>query len=67
VGSMDFPVRWDEETVAVAATAHRIECTIAVRRHYRYVVKQYFYKIGKIPYMKIFTYIIEMMYCIHSS
>jgi hypothetical protein len=29
----------------------------------RYVVKQYFYIIGKIAYLKIVTYIIEMMYC----
>ncbi len=67
MGSMDFPVRWDEETVAVAATAHHIECTIAVRSHYGYAVKQYFDKIIKIAYLKIFTYIIEMMYSIHSS
>jgi hypothetical protein len=33
----------------------------------RYAVKQYFYKIGKIAYLKIFTCIIEMMYCIMSS
>jgi hypothetical protein len=29
----------------------------------RYAVKQYFYKIGKIAYLKIVTCIIEMMYC----
>jgi hypothetical protein len=33
----------------------------------RYTVKQYFYKIAKFAYLKIFTYIIEMMYCVHSS
>jgi hypothetical protein len=32
----------------------------------KYVVKQYLYKIRKIAYLKIFTRIIEMMYCIHS-
>jgi hypothetical protein len=63
VGSMDRPVWWDEETVAV----HCTKCTLAARSHYRYAIKQYFYKIGKIAYLKIFTYIIEMMYYIHSS
>jgi hypothetical protein len=29
----------------------------------RYAVKQYLYKIRKIVYLKIFTYIIKMMYC----
>jgi hypothetical protein len=32
----------------------------------KYVIKQYLYKIGKIAYL-IFTCVIEMMYCIHSS
>jgi hypothetical protein len=41
--------------------------SLAARSCYRYTVKQYFYKIGKITYLKIFTCIIEMMYCIHSS
>jgi hypothetical protein len=45
VGSMDRPVWWDEETAAVAV--HRTECTLATRSHYRYTIKQYFYKIGK--------------------
>jgi hypothetical protein len=65
VGSMDRPVWWDEETAAVVA--HRTECTLAATSCYRYAVKQYFYKIEKITYLKIFTCIIEMMYCIHSS
>jgi hypothetical protein len=29
----------------------------------RYAVEQYFYKIGKIAYLKIVTCIIEMLYC----
>jgi hypothetical protein len=62
---MDRPVWWNEETTAVAA--HHTECTLAARSCYRYVVEQYFYKIGKIAYLKIFTCIIEMMYYIHSS
>jgi hypothetical protein len=33
----------------------------------RYAIEQYFYKIKIIAYLKIFTCIIEMMYCIHSS
>jgi hypothetical protein len=61
---MDHPVWWDEEMVVAA---HRMECTLAAISHYRYAVKQYFYKIGKIAYLKIFNCIIEMMYCIHSS
>jgi hypothetical protein len=65
VGSIDRLVWWDEETMAVVV--HRTECTLATRSHYRYAVKQYFYKIRKIAYLKIFTCIIEMMYCIHSS
>jgi hypothetical protein len=48
VGSIDRPVWWDEETVVAAAAAHHRECTLAVRSCYRYGVKQYFYKIGKI-------------------
>jgi hypothetical protein len=62
---MDRPVWWDEETAV--AMMHRTKCTLAVRSRYRYAVKQYFYKIRKIAYLKIFTCIIEMMYCIHSS
>jgi hypothetical protein len=65
VGSMDHPVWWDEEAAAVAA--HCTKCTLTARSPYRYAVKQYFYKITKIAYLKIFTYIIEMMYSIHSS
>jgi hypothetical protein len=61
---MDCPVWWDEETMVAAV--QRMECTLAARSHYRYVVKQYFYKIGKNTYLKIFIYIIKMMYCIHS-
>jgi hypothetical protein len=45
VGSMDHPVWWDEEMVAVVA--HHTECTLATRSHYRYTVKLYFYKIKK--------------------
>jgi hypothetical protein len=57
---MDLPVWWDEETAAVVV--HRTECTLATRSHYRYTIKQYFYKIGKkIAYLKIFTYINKMM------
>jgi hypothetical protein len=62
---MDHPVWWDEETMTVVA--HYTECTLAARSRYRYAFKQYFYKIGKIAYLKIFTCTIEMMYCIHSS
>jgi hypothetical protein len=62
---MDRSVWWDKETAAVVA--HYTECTLAARSCYRYAVKQYFYKIRKITYLKIFIYIIEMMYCIHSS
>jgi hypothetical protein len=29
----------------------------------RYIVKQYFYKIGKFVYLKIVTCIVDMMYC----
>jgi hypothetical protein len=65
VGPMDRPVWWDEETAAVVV--HRMECTLIVRSHYRYTVKQYFYKIKKNAYLKIFTCIIEMIYYIHSS
>jgi hypothetical protein len=65
VGSMDCPVWWDEETVAVVM--YHMECTLATRSRYRYTVKLYFYKIRKIAYMKIFTCIIKIMYCIHSS
>jgi hypothetical protein len=61
---MDRSVWWDEET---ALMTHHTECTLAARSHYRYTVKQYLYKIGKIAYLKIFTCIIKMMYCIHSS
>jgi hypothetical protein len=43
VGSMDLPVWWDEEMMAVAV--HDTESTLAVRSHYRYAVEQYFYKI----------------------
>jgi hypothetical protein len=46
VGSMDRPVWWDEETTAV------VTHTVPV---IKYAVKQYFYKIGKIAYLKIFT------------
>jgi hypothetical protein len=63
VGLIDQPVWWDEETTVAA---HHTECTLAARTCYRYTVKKYFYKIGKIIYLKIFTCIIEMMYCIHS-
>jgi hypothetical protein len=62
---MDRPVWWDEEMVV--AGAHRMECTLVARSCYRYAVKKYFYKIRKIAYLKIFTCIIDMMYCIHSS
>jgi hypothetical protein len=62
VGLMDHPVWWDKETVV-----HCTECTLVARSYYRYAVKQYFYKIRKITYLKIFTCIIEIMYCIHSS
>jgi hypothetical protein len=62
---MDHLVWWNEETVA--AVVYRTECTLVVRSHYRYTVKQYFYENRKITYLKIFTYIIKMMYCIHSS
>jgi hypothetical protein len=58
---MDHLVWWDEEMMV-----HRTEYTLAARSRYRYVVKQYFYKI-KNAYLNIFTCIIEMMYCIHSS
>jgi hypothetical protein len=34
---------------------HRTECTIAARSRYRYTVKQYFHKMEKIAYLKIFT------------
>jgi hypothetical protein len=47
------------------------QCTVQsvplLQKFINYTVKQYFYKIGKIAYLKIFTCIIEMMYCIHSS
>jgi hypothetical protein len=62
---MDHLVWWNEETVA--AVVYRTECTLVVRSRYRYAVKQYFYENRKITYLKIFTYIIKMMYCIHSS
>jgi hypothetical protein len=61
---MDRLVWWDEETEAAAV--HCMQCTLAARSRYRYAVKQYIYKIGKITYLKRFTCIIEMMYCIHS-
>jgi hypothetical protein len=43
---MDHSVWWYEEMVVAAV--HHTECTLATRSHYRYVVKQYFYKIGKL-------------------
>jgi hypothetical protein len=62
---MDCPMWWDEETVTTVV--HRTECTIAARSCYRYAINQYFYKIRKNTYLKIFTCIIKMMYYIHSS
>jgi hypothetical protein len=41
---MDRLVWWDEETAAVVV--HRTECTF-LQEVVRYVVNQYFYKIGK--------------------
>jgi hypothetical protein len=55
---MDCPVWWDEETMVAAV--QRMECTLAARSHYRYVVKQYFYKIGK-------KYILEDIYLYHQD
>jgi hypothetical protein len=60
---MDRWVLWEEQTAV--AVVHRMEFTLAARSRYRYAVKQYFYKISKIAYLKIFTCIIKMMYCIH--
>jgi hypothetical protein len=55
---MNHPVWWDEETaVAVDHTSAPL-----IQEVVRYAVKQYFYKIGKITYLKIVTCIIEMMY-----
>jgi hypothetical protein len=62
---MEHSVWWVEEIVA--EVAHHTKCTLATRSHYGYAVKQYFDKIIKIAYLTIFTYIIEMMYSIHSS
>jgi hypothetical protein len=43
---MDHPVWWDEETTTVVV--HCTVCTLVVTNHYRYVVKEYFYKIAKV-------------------
>jgi hypothetical protein len=42
---------------------HTIQSVPLLQEIIRYAVKQYFYKIGEIAYLKIFTRIIEMMYC----
>jgi hypothetical protein len=64
MGLMDRPVWWDKETTAAAM--HHMECTLPAIS-LKYMVKQYLNKIRKIAYLKIFTCIIKMMYCIHSS
>jgi hypothetical protein len=57
--------------IARCGEMRNLRCTVRsvplLQEIVRYEVNQYLYKIGKkIAYMKIFTYIIEMIYCIHS-
>jgi hypothetical protein len=63
--------RWIARCHGIRKWWQRQWCTIwsvsLLQEVIRYAVKQYLYKIGKTAYLKIFTYIIEMMYHIHSS